>query len=302
MAPSTEIGQTDLRAEVVDKVIKGFATASYKFKQAVSVVSTGAWQNTYYREASGALTGSGNNAVKGIPRGANFPQAVVEWEKLTSWVEKYGLEDNIMWEDILSDNVDVKSRTLYRIAEGVASAVDAEIWSVLSEDRAGSATTATVDIQEVALEVASEKGKYWDVASAAIIDDIMNAKQRIGQFNYPTSNLMMFISERDHRSIVKYLADSGAQFPSIGEEMARNGRVGKIAGVNLVVSNNVTASYALVVVPKICGTWKASVPLKTEVTVDPFKSVRVRAVEMGVLQLTDPKAVCVISGTQSRFA
>ena len=64
-----------------------------------------------------------------------------------------------------------------------------------------------------------------------------------------------------------------------------------------VVSNSVTASNALVAVPKICGTWKAAVPLQTNTTIDPFKSVRIRAVEMGVTQLTDPKAICLIKNT-----
>ena len=292
---TSEIGSSNLRKEVVDAAIKGFAANLYKFKQAVSVVSTSAWQNTYYTEASGALVGQTGNAVKGIPRGANFPQAVVEWTKKTKYIEKYGMEDSIFWEDILSDNIQVQSRTLYRIAEGVTNGVDIEIWDSLTEDRSPS------EIQNFSIfsTTAADAGRTWDVASAAIIDDLMHAKQLIGQFNYPTNNLMAFISEKDHRSIVKYLADSGAQFPTIGSDMATNGKVGKLAGINLVVSNNVTASYALVCVPKICATWKELTPLTTETIIDPFKSVKVRAVEQGVLQLTDPKACVLISGTQS---
>jgi len=245
-----QVGGTDLRKEVVDAVIKGRADASYKFKQAVSISTTTAWDNTFYRESSAALAGQTGNATKGIPRGANFPQAVVEWSKHTKTIEKYGLEDNIMWEDILTDNINVQARTLFKIADGVAKAVDDEIWNILTEN----IPATSLEIQRVNLQVTARAGRYWDVASAAIIDDLMHAKQLIGQFNYPTNNLMCFISERDHRSIVKYLADSGAQFPSIGEDMATNGKVGKLAGIQLVVSNSVSHSYALIVVPKICAT------------------------------------------------
>ncbi len=287
----SQIGDTALRAEVVDRVIKKFTNLSYKFKQALSISTTNAWKNTYYTEASAALVGKTGNAVKGIPRGANFPQATVEWVKKSAWLEKYGLEDNIFWEDILTNDIDVQSRTLFKIAEGVVAGVDGEIWDVLTENQAATPT----DIQHFTIS----GNRHWDVASAAIIDDLMRAKQMLAEFNYPTSNLQCFISPKDHRSIVKYLADSGAQFPSIGEDMAKNGRVGKLVGIQLIQSNNVTASMALVVVPKICGTWKSAVPLTTNTTVDPFKSVRIRAVEIGVTQLHQPKAVVRIAGTQS---
>lgn len=288
MAYDQQTGTASLRAEVVDKTIKGFATATYKFKQAVNISSTNAWKNTYFREASGALTGATGNAIKGLPRGANFPQAVVTWEEVTARLQKYGLEDNIYWEDILTDDIDVQARTMMRIAEGVVKAVDDEIYSVLSEADSPS-NIHTILIAQT---------KHWNGTSGAIIDDLMQAKQMISQYNYDTSNLMAFINPRDHRSIVNWLAGKGAQFPSIGEDMANNGRVGKLAGIQLIVSNSVAASRALIVVPKICATWKEAQPLTTEVTTDPFKSVRIRAVEMGITQLTDPKAVCFIRNTE----
>ena len=291
MAATLQVGDEALRAEVVDKAIKGFAVQAYKFKQAVSISTTNAWKNTYYREESTPLASPTGNAIKGLPRGANFPQAVVKWEKVETVIEKYGLEDNIYWEDILTNDIDVQARTLFRIAEGVVKAVDDEIWDVLTETQGSTAPSA---IQSFAIALTL----HWDGASAAIIDDLMHAKQLIGEYNYPTNNLMCFISEKDHRGIVKYLADSGAQFPSMGDEMARNGRTGKLAGINLIIAHSVTASYALVVVPKICATWKQAVALQTKTVIDPFKSVKIRAVEMGVTQLTDPKAVCLIKGTQ----
>ena len=286
MVGYSESNGTDLlRAEFVDKVVKGFAEPAYKFKQAVSISTTNAWKNTFYRENPDVLTVQSGNAVKGIPRGAAFPQSSVTWAKINTYVEKYGLEENLFFEDILTNDVDVLTRTIQRVTERVVKAVDDEIWSKLTTD---------TDIQTISIDVT----KFWEGSSAAIIDDLMNAKQKIGEKNYNTSNLMCFISERDHRSIVNYLAEKGAQFPQIATEVINNGRVGKLAGVNLVVSNSVAASRALIVVPKICATWKQAYALTSTLVDDPYKSKKLRVVEMGTTQVTDPSAIVYISGTQ----
>jgi len=280
--------QQSLRKEFVDSVVKQTAMQTYKFKQAVSIVSTSAWKNYFFREDTTILAGKTGNATKGIPRGAEFPQASVSWTKIQTTIEKYGLEDNIPYEDLISDDLDVRDRTLIRIAEGVAKAVDDEIWDVLTESQSPSAIQ-TIDIGRV---------NGWDGASAAVIDDLLHAKQLIAEKNYPTENLMCFVNPHDYRKIMNYLAEKGAQFPSIGNQVATNGVQGKVAGITLVVSNSVTASYALVCVPKRCATWKELVPLRTTTKEDPYKSMTIRSVEMGVTQLTDPEACVLLTYTE----
>ena len=281
-----EVGSADMRKQLFDNIVKGFAVREYKFKQAVTISNTAAWKNFFFRELPTPLTGQAGRKIKGIPRGAAFPQRTVEWQRVQAVIEKYGLEDNIFWEDLVSNDIDVRNRTLFRIAEGVAKSVDDQIWDVLTESQ------VAVNIQEVVI------GGGWNESSAAIIDDLMQAKQLIAEKNYSTSNLMCFISPRDHRSIIKYLTDKGAQFPSIGEDMATNGRTGKLAGIQLIMSNSVTTSFALVVVPKICATWKALAPLTTVTKEDEGKSLLIRSFEAGVTQLTDPNACVLLTGTE----
>jgi len=289
----TEIGDNAIRAEVVDRTVKGIAERAYKFKQAVSIVPTSAWKNTFWRESSTPLTAKGTNiaSIEGIPRGAAFPQLTPSWTEHPTHIEKFGGQNVIHWEDILSDEIDVQARVMFKVTEGVTKTVDDEIWNILTESRIA---TGTYAINEVTIT----DTEHWSGTSAAIIDDVMYAKQLIGEDNYATTGLMMFISPKDHRSIMRWLSDKGAQFPTVGEEMARNGRVGTIAGVQLVVSNSVTASYALIVVPKICATWKELVPFQSTSIVDPYRSVTIRVVEEGTCQLTDPNAVCIIRNTQ----
>ena len=295
MAFDQETGTVNLRKEVIDKVIRDIAKPQYKFKQALSIVKTGAWKNTFFRGSTTVLSGGTGNAIRGIPRGANFPQAVTTLEEVNSWIEKYGLEDFIHFEDIQSNEVNIKKRTLFKLTQGVVKAVDDENYSVLTEGG------TVVNIQSITIVEGANSGP-WNSASAAIIDDLMNASQLIGVANYDTSNLMMFVNHRDHRSIMNYLAEKGAQFPSVGEAIAKNGKVGGLATIkNIVVSNSVAASRALVVVPKICGNWKESLSLRSDVKDEAFKGTRIRVCEMGVTQLTDPKAVVYIINTQ-RYA
>lgn len=293
MAYNQEIGTADLRAQFVDSTVKGFAERMYKFKQALTITSTSAWKNVFFRENSNPLTSAGGLSTK-VPRGAQPAQGSVKWERVNSYVEKFFYEDTIFFEDLLTDELPVQARTLFRVAEKITKDVDDACWAVLAENPSATATHTNTAIQQVNIAA----GKHWSGSSAAIIDDLMNAKTLLASSNYDVSNLIAFINPRDHRSIVNYLATRGAQFPTIGADMATNGRVGEIAGIKLVLSNSVTASYALVCVPKICATWKEAVSFRTTTIEDPYVSLKIRATEEGITQLTDPNAVCLIANTR----
>ena len=97
MAYNQESATENIRGTVYDGILKGFAMASYKFKQACLIIPTKSWNNFFFRENPTALTAASGNSIKGIPRGADFPQASVQWERVLSVMEKYGLEDTIPW-------------------------------------------------------------------------------------------------------------------------------------------------------------------------------------------------------------
>ena len=132
----------------------------------------------------------------------------------------------------------------------------------------------------------------------ANIEDLMKAKRLISEYGYDVSDLQCYVTPSDAANIVSYIVQKGAQFPNWAQTAGQNGSIGTIAGINIIESNSVTASYALVVVPKICGTWKELYPLSTTSVEEPYKGIKLRTVELGVTQLTDPKAVCLITTTQ----
>jgi len=289
MAYSQESGTTGIRAEVIDSMVKQVAAQAYKFKQVCAVVPTSAWTNTFYREDTTVLSGTGGNTTGGIPRGAGFPQATVSWEKVSVRIVKYGLEDNIAWEDLLSNDINVQARTVIKLTQGVTKAVDDEIWDGLTEDRAG-----TGRIQSFSITVGTE----WNSASSAVIANLMKASRLIAEKNYDTGDLVCFINPRQKAGIMHTLASKGAQFPLIATDVTSNGNIGRIAGIRLVESNSVTTSYAIVVKPKTCATWKELVSLRSTTVDDPYKSLKIRVVEEGALELTDPLAVVLINNTE----
>ncbi|MCK9371353.1 hypothetical protein M0R04_15675 [Candidatus Dojkabacteria bacterium] len=286
-------GQANLRAETITATVNGFALQEYKFKQACAVNRSNSWKESYYQEGATELTGGTGSAIKGVPRLAAFPYGEPNWTKTSAYLEKYGMEGVISWEDQMYNEVDVIARTLLRISRAVTKAVDDQIFSAL--------TTAT-GVQTFTITATKAWSNLISASGANVIDDLMRAKQMIKNYNYNSDNAYIFVNQRDHRSIVRWLAEKGAQFPSISANVTSNGNAGSLAGLNIVVSNSVTASGALVIVKGEAATWKEAVPLTVKTIEDPGIKTTIRAWEIGVTQVTNPYAIVWIKGTDDGTA
>jgi len=272
----SEPGEDELRATAYDTAIKQIANYSYKFKQLVSVVSSGAWKNYFFREQTDVPEGQSGNAIKGIPRGGDFPNAVLSWEQVASRIEKYGLSSQIDHEDIIAGNIDMRNRTILRIAEGVAKAVDTEIYTIISTD--------------AGIQSGTLYGGYWDETSAAIIKDLAFMKAQVKGYYDNASNFVMVISPDAEPYVLHYIYEKGAQATTSGQQ-AFNGQIGNPAGVNIITSDVVPASYALFLVPKTCATWKQLMPLATETKTEAFIGDTITACEYGVTEVHEPKQI-----------
>lgn len=286
-------GQESLRAENVERMVTGLALARYSGKQAVMTSNSTAWLESYFQETSTPLTAGTTASIKGIPRLAAFPFAEPTWEKKDAYIEKYGLEGVVSYEDAKTDAFDVISRTLIRIAEGVVKAVDDEILSVLSE----SWNAAATNINTLAIAA----GYEWDSATIANrnpIQDVLNALAEIKKHNYrPAGNALLYLNVTDSANLLgnSNIRNAGQFYTA---NVTKNGEIGGMLGTTFIETNSVTDDYALLVIPKICGTWKAVTPLTVLTIYDEGIKYTIRAFEMGVTQLTNPKAVCLISNTQ----
>ena len=99
---------------------------------------------------------------------------------------------------------------------------------------------------------------------------------------------------------MSYVHDHGAQYDTFAEDVAKNGKVGRLAGTTFVITPSIPTSYAIMLVPKICATYNEFESLKSTTINDPYKSLTIRVVEEGSISLTDPLAIVVISGTQGK--
>lgn len=285
MADTT--GEQDLRAENFERMVKGFALQEFKMKQLVMEQTSSAWIETYYRETATELTGGLGSAVKGIPRLANFPYGEVSWTKVQAYIEKYGMEGVISWEDATTNNIDMIARTLLRISRAVAYAVDLQIYTVLS-GAAGNTVAVTA-------------GYEWDSATVANRDpvsNILDAKKElyIDNFDPDGNESFLCLSPKDYANLLKN--SKVINNPTFkAADIVSNGVVGKICGLKIIVSNVVTADQALVVIAKECGTWKSASALTAFTIEDKGVKYTIRAYEMGVCQATTPNAICTITNT-----
>ena len=292
------VGMADIRGLNVTKTVTGFALQEYVFKQLCAIQSSSSWQERYFQETAADLTGGTGSKVKGVPRLAVFPHGEVTWTQQNSYHTKFGMEGRISMEDIRSNDIPTIARTLLRIARAVAKAVDTDIWETMTESTTGSyPRTASTNTNVVTIAAGNE----WDSATIANrdpIQDILNAKKEIAVDNYnPDRNGYLLLDPVDFANLLGNAnVRNAGQFYT--DDVTRNGKVGFICGLKVLVSNNVYDDYAAVVVGKECMNWKSMVPLTVKQIDDPGVGVTVRAWEIGVGQLVNPEAVCVIANTQ----
>jgi len=289
------VGMADLRKENVSKIVTGFALQEYRMKQFCMVQTSNSWKETYFRETASDLTAGGTRNIRGVSRLSKFPYGEVTWTETSSRLQKHAFEGTISWEDANTNEFDVVARTLLRISRGIAKSVDVAIWETISDKVTSVPGDGSAGINTVAITAGNE----WDSATIANrdpIDNILNAKQTIAEENYNPEGAYLLLNPKDFRNLLgnPNIRNAG-QFYT--DDVTRNGRVGRLLGLNIIVSNSVTADYALIVVGGEACTWKSAEDLIVDTIYDPGIKITIRAWEVGVPQLKNPKAVCLISNT-----
>lgn len=279
-------GTIQLRDENIQRAVNGFALQKYKFKQVCLVQTSNSWKETYFEEGSSELTASGTRDIKGVSRGANFPYVEPNWTPKSVRHQKYAAEGVIYWEDVLTNSIDVMQRTLLRIARAITKAVDDEIYAQWI-GATGINTAAAV--------------ANWDSATVADRDpirDVLTAIQSIDEDNYDAlENGYLLLSPKDHRNLM--MNSKVINNPSFKTaDVVSNGRVGQVCGLTIIKSNSVPADEALVIIGQVASTWKSASALKTKVIEDPQIKYTIRASEIGITQVTNPKAIARITNTQ----
>lgn len=288
MADTVE--QQDIRGLDIDKTVKGFALENYIFKADCMVSAMSGDSVRWYQETAADLSATTPSKVANISPLSSFPTLEVSWTRNVSYVKKFAAEGFLSMEDIKSADIDVLARTLLRLTRAVVKQVDTAIYNVITEDD----TPVTINTVATTLP--------WDTAAGTgvqLVEDLMDAMRTIRTYNYDPTGASLYLSPTDYKNMVTYLIDyKGSSIPGWSSEKINTGVVLKILGLNVKVSNNVTADKALVFIPNTACTWKSFQDTTSKVIEEAGIGSKIRVWELGIPILTDPRAVCLITNTQ----
>lgn len=286
--------EADTRAQYWEKDIKGFAKKRYVMKELVMSVNGNSWTESFYQKTATSLTGGTGSDIQGIPRGADFPFVERGVTLKSAVILQHGGEGIIYWQDILTSNIRIENETISDVTDAVVYSVDNKIYNTLSE----SDTPSTINT------VAISAGYEWDSATLANRDptyDIARAIATISTDRYPilTSGLGFIAMNED--TFTYFLTNTKViNHPTFKlSEGSENGLVASFLRLKVYVTPVVTNDKVLIGMAKKCGTWKETQSLKVDIIKDPQKKFTIRASEIGVAQLTDPEALCLLTNTRA---
>lgn len=284
-------GMQDIRGIDIDKLAKGFADEENQFKKICMITATKAREIRWYQKTAGFLDSadtSGITASQIANTGERSLPVVVEqsWTRQTSYVRKYFVESpTISEEDIKDSDLDVLGTNVRDLVRAVERQVDARIYSVMSTN--------------VALSTASTAA--WDAGSGQdIVKDLMTAKRKIRQQGYNPEGAFLLLSATDHANLIVWLISTkGSSIPAFASQKVKDGIVMEILGLKVLVSENVTADEAMVVIGQRAMTWKNFMPVSSVVINDAGIGRKIRVWEEGEAIMTDTNAAAKITNTQA---
>jgi len=287
--------EADNRKQTWEKDIKGFAKKRYVMKELVMTLSTNAWTNSYYQKTATSLTAGAGSNVKGIARGADFPFLERGTTLKNAVIQQHGGEGVIYWQDILTSNIRVEAETISDVTDAVVYSTDSDIYAVLSEND----TPSTINT------VAITAGNEWDSATIANRDpvyDLLRCIEAIQTDRYPILTSGMGFVAMNEATYTLLISNTKVINHPTWKQAAgimNNGMVGSIVNLQIYVTPVITNDKVLVGIKKKCGTWKEAQPLTVDVIKDPQKKYTIRASEIGVCELTDPEALCLLTNVRA---
>ena len=287
------IEQADIRTLDIDKVVKGFADIEYVFKPLCKVVQTNGDSIRWYQQTNGDLTATAPSTISNVSPLSMPSQLEVSWTRNTAYPRKYFVSGFLSMEDMKSTDVGAYATTLKMLTRAITKAVDTRIWNVLSESQSAS--------QLNSVTTTSIGGDQWDAGSYAgnPIKDLLRAQRLISTQGYSISNLALLVSPTDYESLLDWIYAKGAQASGWGAKILESGQMTSLLNMDVIVSPNVTADYALIVSKGVSGTWYSQTPTTAVSIENKGLGTEIRVWEEGEAILNDPKSACLIIDTQT---
>ena len=286
-------GESTIRGIDIDKLAKGFADEQNVFKLLCTISTTSAREIRWYKKTSGFLdsvdtTGITASQIANVSERSRPVVVEQSWTRQTSWVRKYFVESpTISSEDIKDTDIDILATNVRDLVRAVARQVDKRIYDVATAGVGNSnAATAT-----------------WDNATQAnvnIVKDLLTAKKDIRVDGYDPEGAFLLLTPGDHELMLTNLIfTKGSSIPAFASGKMENGVVMEILGLKVMVSTNVDADEAMVVVGQRALTWKSFVAITSAVIDEPGIGKKIRCWEEGECLMTDVNAAAKITNTQA---
>jgi hypothetical protein len=287
--------EADVRKQTWERDIKGFAKKRYVMKNLVMNLPSDAWTNSFYQKTATSLTGGAGSAVKGVPRGADFPFVERGVTLKNAVILQHGGEGVIYWQDILTSNIRIEAETISDVSDAVVYSTDSVIYSTLTEND----TPSTINT------VAITAGYEWDSATVANRDpalDILKCIEAINTDRYPILQSGKGFIAMNEATFTYFMSnDKVLKHPTfkLAPGNSNNGLVAEFLRCKVYVTPIITNDKVLVGMEKTCGNWKEVQALTVDVIIDPQKKYTIRASEIGVCQLTDPESLCLLTNVRA---
>jgi len=283
-------GQALIRGINIDKVAKNYENEALIFKPMLSNSPTTAREVRWYQKTTGFLSLTAPAKISNIAPGARPFVVETSWTRNTTYTKKYMLDSPMInMEDESDSEVQVFLDNAKDVVEALAYDQDSDIWDVISENQSAST------INSVTTNAA------WDATSGQDpFEDIMQAKQEIREETKRSiRNGVLLVSAKGEKDLLVWLVSTkGSSVPSFASEKVGTGTLNNFAGLKVVVSENVTADYAMVADLKQAASYKQFKPLQTWIITEEGIGRKIRCSTNGVAILERPKFIALIDGTE----
>lgn len=258
------------------------------FKPLISGSPTKSREIKYWQKTSGYLTLTAPAKLSNIAPGARPFVAETSWTPQTKYSIKYMLDSPMInMEDESDSEVQVFRDNAKDVVESIANDQDSDIWDVVTEN------------QTPALINSVAANGTWGAASGQDpFEDIMQAKMEIRQQTKRSiRNGVLLLNAQGEKELLVWLVSiKGSSVPNFASEKVGTGTIDKFAGLQVVVSENVTATFACVGDFKQAAEYKTFKPLQTWIITEEGIGRKIRVSTNGVAILKKPKFVALITG------
>jgi hypothetical protein len=292
MAGPYTAGNLELLTTNFNRDTKNIALARMIMRNAVTVQKSVSGTERFYKESIKEL-----DVDSDIPRDATFTSDRVTFDTLDITPQKHGCESRVAWEDAQQVGNDIVARTTLRLANRVARSVNTKIWNVMTEN-----------VTPVNINTAAAVGTWNNATRATRLphEDIAKGIGFVSGTDAAKTNSFLqayeatdlFLSPFDYIYVRSndYIMSS---FDSAGAELMRTGNMGNLFGLTVNVSPVVTAAKAAVADAKSAVIWAENADLNSSVDYTAGKYYTFSAWAYGNAALVNPRAVHLITGTQT---